>query len=70
MFGSKCTSCGLEYNGKNACVFHFHHRDRVSKSFNVGNELTNKAWLTIIEEAKKCDLVCANCHEMIHSGEF
>jgi hypothetical protein len=72
MFGGKCNkpTCQLVYNGKNAPVFHFHHRDPKQKLFNIGNQLTNKSWKRIVTEAKKCDMICANCHEMEHSDEF
>jgi hypothetical protein len=68
--GNKCLDCSTPYNGKNACIFHFHHRDPSKKSFAVGNQLTNKAWAQILKEVKKCDLICANCHEMRHSEAF
>lgn len=70
MFGGACVDCALAYNGKNACVFHFHHRDPSTKTFALGNQLCNKAWQAIVAEARKCDLLCANCHELRHSGEF
>jgi len=70
LFGNTCVSCGVKYNGKNACIFHFHHTDPNTKKFDVGNQVVNKAWKTIVEEANKCDLLCANCHEMRHSEEF
>lgn len=67
--GRKCIDCGIEYDGKNACIFHFHHRDPSTKLF-IMNQLTAKSWKSIIEEAKKCDMLCANCHEKRHSEEF
>lgn len=67
--GGKCLSCGIEYNGKNACIFHFHHRDPATKLFTM-HLLTVKSWDSIIEEVNKCDLLCANCHEQRHSEEF
>lgn len=70
LFGNECKQCGIKYNGKNACIFHFHHLDSTTKSFSVGNNVVNKKWDTLVEECKKCILICANCHEMRHSGEF
>jgi hypothetical protein len=68
MFGSVCNKCGVTYNGTNAAIFHFHHlRD---KSFALGNQLMNKAWSKILDEAAKCILLCANCHELQHSAAF
>ncbi len=68
--GGKCIDCLLEYNGKNACIFHMHHRDPAEKDFAIGNQVVSKAWSTIVKELDKCDLLCANCHEMRHSAEF
>lgn len=70
LLGGKCTQCGIPYNGKNACIFQCHHRDPKAKEhlLNVGKLWI--AWAKILEEVKKCDLVCANCHFMIHCREF
>jgi hypothetical protein len=77
LFGGRCVGpgfdgvgCSVTYNGRNASVFHFHHREQTEKCFALGNQLTNRAWDAIVEESKKCDMLCANCHEMRHSGEF
>lgn len=70
MHGESCIGCGIRYNGSNACVFHFHHRDPGDKIFSLGNQVANRDWETILIEAAKCDLLCANCHEMRHSGAF
>lgn len=69
-FGSACKDCGLAYNGKNAAVFHFHHKIASSKSFALGNKLTAMSWERIISEAKKCVMLCACCHELRHSSLF
>ena len=68
--GGRCSRCPIEYNGTNAAIFHLHHRDGTDKKYNIGNQLTNRAWAVILLEVEKCDLVCANCHELLHSGEF
>lgn len=70
ILGGRCFECRILYNGKNAGIFHFHHRNSTKKKFNVGNELTNRSWKKILAEAKKCNLLCANCHEMKHSRKF
>jgi len=59
--GGVCQDCKIEYNGKNAAIFQFDHRDRSQKLFNF-NTLVNKSLETIHQEVDKCDLVCANCH--------
>jgi len=68
--GGKCEDCGIEYNGRNACIFHFHHRNEIEKEFNIGNQVVNKSWERLLAEVKKCEMLCANCHEMRHSEEF
>lgn len=69
--GGKCGHCQILYNGKNASIFDFHHRDRADKDFSFGSsKLTNKRWDDILAEAAKCDLLCANCHRLVHSGEY
>lgn len=65
--GSKCSSCGLEYNGKNAVVFDFHHVDPTQKSFSLSSSyLVNRSLDLIYKEADKCILLCANCHRLEH----
>ncbi len=32
--------------------------------------LSNKKWESILEEVKKCDLLCANCHAEEHNPEL
>lgn len=65
MFGGKCTECGY-----NKCLeaLDFHHLDPEKKEFEVNSALTiSKA--RMVEEAKKCILLCANCHRELHARE-
>lgn len=62
--GGKCLSCDLEYDGTNACVFDFHHRNPEEKEYNI--RLNVQGLKRIREELEKCDLLCANCHRMEH----
>jgi len=51
-----CTDCGEA----DAVVLEFDHlRD---KAFAIGPQLSRKSWKHILEEMKKCEVVCANCH--------
>lgn len=62
MFGGKCSKCG--YN-KCLAALSFHHlRD---KKFGLSlSNITN--FKRLVEEAKKCVLLCANCHMEEHHG--
>lgn len=67
MFGGKCKKCGYK---KSLSALGFHHRDEREKKFTVsGNNLINRSWEAVVAEAKKCDLLCANCHSE-HHDEF
>lgn len=65
LLGGKCCRCGY---AKNLSAFQFHHVERDQKEFNW-NKLRLRSWRRIVEELKKCALVCANCHAEIHSPE-
>ena len=69
ILGSKCSCCGLEYDGKNGAVFDCHHRDPAEKEFGIGSHQYIDPVL-IREEVLKCDLVCKNCHASIHAEEY
>jgi hypothetical protein len=64
LYGGKCSICGY-----NKCLdaLHFHHKDPNSKDGAVGNILNEKGKNAAYEEAKKCDLICANCHAELHA---
>jgi hypothetical protein len=55
-----CALCG--YN-KCAESLHFHHPDPSSKSF---SQFARKGLPKVIEETKKCIVLCANCHAEEH----
>lgn len=62
-FGGQCVRCG--YN-KNVAALQFHHKDD-NKSFGIAKGGHTKAFATLLKEASKCDLICANCHAEEHS---
>ena len=67
-FGSKCCKCGYQYDGDNASCFDFHHENPEIKLFNVNAGAFNKYSLaTVYEESRKCMMVCAICHRLIHN---
>jgi len=57
MLGGKCVGCGVTEN------LQFDHIDRHIKSFCIGRSLASKLD-KLIEEAKKCQLLCDNCHRI------
>jgi predicted HNH restriction endonuclease len=70
-FGGVCEFCGLEYSGKNAAAFHFHHIDASTKGKrSLASLFISGSEPTLNDELKKCILLCSNCHEVLHGGEF
>ena len=65
--GGQCGLCGIHYNGTNGAIFAFHHRDPVEKSM---ESVRHSDFDLMLAEAEKCDLLCSNCHKMLHSEEF
>jgi len=57
---NSCSRCG--YN-KYVGALHFHHINGDGKDFNLSK---NHSVQNTLEEAKKCIVVCANCHHEIH----
>lgn len=60
--GGKCSVCGYD-----RCMgaLHFHHKDN-NKEFAISTGNT-PAYATLLVEARKCVLLCANCHAEQHS---
>lgn len=64
--GGSCVICG--YNKCHAALV-THHLDPSKKDFSLAGIRANiKSWATIVNELKKCVLVCHNCHAEIHYG--
>ena len=62
--GDRCQSCGYDRCKRN---LHFHHLDPEQKGFGLSSA-NGKSLARFREEAKKCVLVCANCHGEIEAG--
>lgn len=62
-FGGKCGICLNHYPD---AVFDFHHIDPSKKHFQITASV--KPWRKIIAEAKKCAMLCSNCHRLLHAG--
>lgn len=64
--GGKCQCCGY-----NLCTraLAFHHVNPEEKDFSFGALRANPTqWVNVVNELKKCILVCHNCHSEIHDG--
>ena len=69
--GGECQICGYKFDGKNQAAFDFHHRDSDTKEFNISK--ISKSSLTkerMLKESEKCDVLCAVCHRLTHSGYY
>lgn len=60
-----CEKCGEKHP---ACL-QFHHRVPAEKKNEVSAMMTSYIWERVLEEIKKCMLICANCHAKIHWEE-
>lgn len=57
-----CFYCGKRH----PAIIDFHHRDPKNKYKDISS-IQGKD--RIMEEIKKCDPICANCHRKLHYGE-
>ena len=65
MLDYECERCGYyHYN-----VMEYHHLDPTQKKFTIGRHILRKSMDAILIELKKCALLCANCHKIVHNGE-
>lgn len=68
LLGGKCEKCGYH---ENYAALEFHHINPDNKKFQLDSRhLSNTSMDLIIEEAKKCQLLCSNCHKEIHYPQF
>ena len=64
-FGDKCDDCGGTFP---VCCYDFPHTDPSNKKFEIAPRM-NAAWETVLTEAKKCVMLCSNCHRIRHYKE-
>jgi len=66
LHGNRCEMCSYD---RNFSAPEFHHTEPKTKEFQLDlRSLSNRRWARILEEAKKCILVCSNCHKEIHNS--
>jgi len=64
MLGGVCAECGY---GRNYAALEFHHTNPTRKGFQLdARALANLQWTVILEEVRKCRLLCSNCHAEHH----
>ena len=62
MYGGCCCKCGYNHS---AAALDFDHLNPVEKTRTISHLLVVNqpwAWDAAVEEAKKCQLLCSNCH--------
>ncbi len=66
--GGECIDCGIKYNGKNACMFDFHHIK--NKKFAVSGNVMEYSLKALKKEVDKCKLLCSSCHRLVESESY
>jgi hypothetical protein len=56
-----CADCGYD---ENPVALEFDHLPGFVKLFNIGEQIGNLSMESIWAEIAKCDVVCANCHNI------
>lgn len=66
--GGRCERCGYR---RNEAALAFHHLEPADKSFPLDiRHCSDTSWDALLAEARKCQLLCLNCHAEIHNPEF
>ena len=63
--GGRCALCGYD---ESVVALEFHHLDPTEKAFGLAQRGITRAIAKVREEARKCVLVCANCHAEVEAG--
>ena len=65
--GTACWLCGYDRGVSGIVALDFHHMH--GKDFGLTRRnIGQLSWSRLLEEAKKCVLVCCRCHREIHGG--
>lgn len=64
-FGGQCVVCGYK---KYVGALDFHHVNPKEKTFALSVKGLSYSWESLLSEAKKCVVVCKNCHTEIEAG--
>ena len=63
--GGSCAICGY---GRYIGALQFHHRDPSKKKFGLSRQGITRSLSAARREARKCILLCANCHAEVEGG--
>lgn len=63
--GGRCTLCGFD---EHPSALQFHHLDPSKKDFHLGHQGLTRSLARMRAEARKCALLCANCHALVEAG--
>lgn len=64
--GGECHICGFDKSFK---ALDFHHLRSEQKSFTISDKIQQMSLTRILPEIRKCAVLCANCHRLLHGGE-
>lgn len=65
-FGGKCGLCGYSKSKRALCFHHLDEKEKEYKPTKIIN--TSKSWTIVVEELRKCVMLCSNCHAEVHDG--
>ncbi len=64
--GGSCQVCGYK---RCIAALELHHLNPEEKDFSFSKLRSNNLnWSKVVEELKKCILICANCHREVHNN--
>jgi hypothetical protein len=63
--GGACAICGYD---RCIAALQFHHLDPSTKKFALSRQGVTRAYAEALEEARKCILLCSNCHAEVEAG--
>jgi DNA-binding transcriptional ArsR family regulator len=63
--GGCCRRCGF---AEHPAALQFHHVDPTTKAFNLSSQGVTRSLAKARAEARKCVLLCANCHALVEAG--
>ena len=64
--GGCCRMCGYD---EFDCALEFHHLDPAEKGFGIAQRGITRSIERVRAEARKCVLLCANCHAAVEAGQ-